>query len=114
MLGEMGQAAEGRIVHTYLSQVMLDETGTQQHDADGLVEFLAQVKGADITLLLRETSPATTRVSARVTDSVDATQVVAPFGGGGHARRAGCTIELPLAEARLAILGWSEELLRRG
>ena len=54
------------------------------------------------------------RVSARVTESVDATQVVAPFGGGGHARRAGCTIELPLAEARLAILGWSEELLRKG
>jgi phosphoesterase RecJ-like protein len=112
MLGEMGQAAAGRIVHTYLSQGMLDETGTQQHDADGLVEFMAQVKGADITLLLRETGPATTRVSARVSDAVDATQVVAPFGGGGHARRAGCTIELPLSEARRAILGWSEELLR--
>jgi phosphoesterase RecJ-like protein len=99
MLGVMGSAMGGRIVHTHLTQAMLDETGTQQHDADGLVEFLAQVKGSQVTLLLREIGPTDTRVSVRVTDAVDATRIVAPFGGGGHARRAGATVRGPLSEA---------------
>jgi bifunctional oligoribonuclease and PAP phosphatase NrnA len=111
MLGVMGHAGDGRIVYTHLTQEMLDETGTEQHDADGLVEFLAQVKGADVTLLLRETGPETTRVSARVSDAVDATRIVAPFGGGGHARRAGCTVPAPLPEALPRVLEVAERVL---
>lgn len=94
MLAAMGQAADGRIVYTTLTPDMLEETGTQQHDADGLAEFLARAKGADVTLLLREMGPAETRVSIRTSERVDATKVAAEFGGGGHARRAGCTAPL--------------------
>jgi phosphoesterase RecJ-like protein len=90
---------------------MLDETGTQQHDADGLVEFLAQVKGSQVTLLLREIGPTDTRVSVRVTDAVDATRIVAPFGGGGHARRAGATVLAPLPEAIPQVLRAAEGVL---
>lgn len=99
MLNEIGQSADGRIVYTVLTQRMLDETGTQQHDADGVVEFMAQAKGADVTLLLRELGPAETRVSIRTTDAVDATSIAARFGGGGHRRRAGCTVHLHVNDA---------------
>ena len=99
MLAGLGQAADGRIVHTTLTQAMLDETGTQQHDADGLAEFLARAKGADVILLLRELGPSETRVSVRTSEAVDATAVAARFGGGGHARRAGCTIRQTIGEA---------------
>jgi phosphoesterase RecJ-like protein len=98
MLAGMGQAAGGRIVYTTLTQAMLDETGTQQHDADGLAEFLARAKGADVILLLRELGPSETRVSVRTSEAVDATTIAAAFGGGGHARRAGCTAPLSVPE----------------
>ena len=65
MLAGVGSDADDRIVHTMLMLSMLDETGTQQHDADGLAEFLAKAKGADVTLLLRELGPDETRVSVR-------------------------------------------------
>ena len=111
MLAGVGQAANGRIVYTTLTQQMLDETGTQQHDADGVAEFLARAKGADVTLLLRELGPAETRVSIRTADTVDATRIAAIFGGGGHARRAGCTApaaaHVALAEI-LAAIGQGE------
>jgi phosphoesterase RecJ-like protein len=103
MLGAMGQAADGRIVYAMLTQAMLDETGTQQHDADGLAEFLARAKGADVTLLLREIGPSKTRVSIRTSENVDATTIAAAFGGGGHARRAGCTSHLGI-EATLSLV----------
>lgn len=97
MLGTMGRAAGGRIVYTTLTDAMLEETGTQQYDADGLVEFLARAKGAAITLLFRQIGESATRVSIRTSDAVDATRIAADFGGGGHARRAGCTVQAPLA-----------------
>jgi phosphoesterase RecJ-like protein len=104
MLAGMGQAADGRIVYTTLTLAMLEETGTEQHDADGLAEFLARAKGADVTLLLREVGPSETRVSIRTTDAVDATKIAAFFGGGGHARRAGCTAPLAPMAALTRIL----------
>jgi len=104
MLANMGRTADGRVVFTRLTLDMLAETGTQQHDADGLAEFLAHVKGADITLLLRELGPEETRVSIRTTEAVDATAVAAAFGGGGHARRAGCTVPTHLDQALPQVL----------
>jgi phosphoesterase RecJ-like protein len=99
ILGSVGQRRDGRIVYATLPESMLVETGTEHADADGLAEFIARATGADVTLLLREIEPARTRVSLRTTDRIDATTLAGPFGGGGHAHRAGCTIEAPLDEA---------------
>lgn len=114
MLAGVGQAADGRIVHATLTQAMLDETGTQQHDADGLAEFLAKAKEADVTLLLRELGPAETRVSVRTSEAVDATRITAPFGGGGHARRAGATVTAHLDAAVPLVVDASREALDDG
>ena len=104
---------DGRIVHATLTQPMLDETGTQQHDADGVVEFMARSKGADVAILLRELGPLETRVSVRTTPSVDATAIAAAFGGGGHAGRAGCTVPLSVTEAtRLVVTAAELEIAR--
>lgn len=111
MLATIGQEAGGRIVHTTLTLDMLEQTGTQQHDADGVAEFLANAKDADVTLLLRELGPDRTRVSVRTSETVDATRVVAPFSGGGHRSRAGCTVERPWPEARSAILAAARSAL---
>lgn len=104
MLAEAGETADGRVVYATLTRSMLDETGTEQHDADGLAEFLANAKGAEVVLLLREIGPAETRVSVRTSDAVDATRVVAAYGGGGHRTRAGCTVSAPLADACTAVV----------
>jgi phosphoesterase RecJ-like protein len=111
MLAGMGQAAGGRIVYTSLTLDMLRDTGTQQHDADGLAEFLARAKGAQVTLLLRELGPEETRVSVRTNEAVDATAVASEFDGGGHSRRAGCTVRAPLDEAVRAVLRRAESLV---
>jgi phosphoesterase RecJ-like protein len=114
MLAAVGQDGGGRIVHAGLTLAMLDETGTQQHDADGLAEFLAKTKDADVTLLLRELGPAETRVSVRTSDAVDATAITRPFGGGGHVRRAGCTVRRHLDEAIPLVLEASRAALDGG
>ena len=103
LLHGLGQRHGGRVVYACLTQSMLDETNTEQPDADGVAEFLAQAKGADITLLLRELA-GETRVSIRTSASVSAADIARPFGGGGHVRRAGCTVSGALAPAVAQIL----------
>jgi bifunctional oligoribonuclease and PAP phosphatase NrnA len=104
LLGGLGERANGRIVWTTLTHEMLAETKTLDHDADGLAEFIAKTRGTDISILLRESGPSETRVSLRVSEAVDATRIAAEFGGGGHARRAGCTIRAPHPEAEHLLL----------
>ncbi|HUG17292.1 MAG TPA: DHHA1 domain-containing protein, partial [Thermomicrobiales bacterium] len=96
MLQRIGQRLDGRVVYTLLTEEMLGETGARQDDADGIVEFIATARDASIALLCREIGPRETRISIRTADSVDATAIASAFGGGGHSRRAGCTIQEPL------------------
>lgn len=103
LLHDLGQRHDGRVVFACLTQAMLDETKTEQPDADGVAEFIAQAKGADITLLLRELN-GVTRVSIRTSAAVSASDVARAFGGGGHARRAGCTVPAGLHEAVTRVL----------
>ncbi len=105
MLTGMQQRFDGRVVFAVLEPAMLEETGTQQHDADGLAELIAHTKGAQISLLLRELGPSHVRASIRTTEPVDATVIAAQFGGGGHARRAGCTVPATLASAIDQLIG---------
>ena len=109
LLHTLGQRQDGRIVYTALTQAMLDETGTEQSDADGMAEFMAQAQGADVTLLLRETEASSTRVSIRTSEAVDACDIARPFGGGGHVRRAGCTVQGRLSETLASILEVCDE-----
>jgi nanoRNase/pAp phosphatase (c-di-AMP/oligoRNAs hydrolase) len=42
---------------------------------------------------------------------VDATVLAGTFGGGGHARASGATVQLPLEAARKAVLARASELV---
>jgi bifunctional oligoribonuclease and PAP phosphatase NrnA len=57
-----------------------------------------------VTLLLRQIGPGETRVSIRTAPPVDATRIAAEFGGGGHARRAGCTVHGNLDAAIVGVV----------
>jgi phosphoesterase RecJ-like protein len=104
LLHELGQRHGGRVIFACLTQAMLDETNTEQPDADGVAEFIAQAKGADITLLLREVGAQATRVSIRTSAAVSAADIARPFAGGGHLRRAGCTVQAALQQAVIQVL----------
>ncbi|MGH2456134.1 MAG: DHH family phosphoesterase [Candidatus Limnocylindria bacterium] len=104
VLGTSGTEGGGRIVHATLGHGLLGETGTRQHDADGVVELLARTRGADVAILFRELPEGTTRVSLRTTETVDAVRLAAEFGGGGHPRRAGFVVEDHVGVVRPRVL----------
>ncbi|MEP6681435.1 MAG: DHH family phosphoesterase [Chloroflexota bacterium] len=113
MLTTIAQQHEGRIVHASMRLAMIAQAGADASASEGFIDLLASSRLADITLLFKEADATTTKVSVRTTDRADAVAITSAFGGGGHARAAGCTVNLPLDDARAPVLAECErELLR--
>jgi phosphoesterase RecJ-like protein len=66
---------------------------------DGLASYLIDVDGVAFAALFREAPDGATRVSVRTVAPYDAAAVCALFGGGGHVRAAGATIDAALDDA---------------
>jgi phosphoesterase RecJ-like protein len=112
MLGGVAAASGGRVIHASMTEAMLAETGALREASEGFIDLLSLSREAEIVLLFKEQG-AETRVSVRTQDPADAVAIASVFGGGGHARAAGCTVDAPLAEARDRVLAECERELAR-
>ena len=72
-------------------------------DTDGFVDIIRNVDTVDIAILLKAQNDSITRVSLR-SKRTDVNAIASQFGGGGHVRASGCTINLPLPEAKMALI----------
>ena len=113
MLNGIGQRRDGRIVHASQTLEMLRETGSDPTATEGFVDLLGSTRTGDITVLFKETDASHVRVSVRTTDRADAVAITSAFGGGGHARAAGCSLDLPLPETTQRVLDECERELDR-
>lgn len=104
VLDRLETELEGKLIWSTLMEDDLTVTGSDPAHSEGLIDLLAQSELAEVAILFKQTGSAT-RISVRTKDGgVDATALTGRFGGGGHARAAGATIPLPIAEARPVVL----------
>ncbi|MEL6428232.1 MAG: DHH family phosphoesterase [Planctomycetota bacterium] len=75
-----------------------------EFDSDAALDVVRSVEAVEVALVLRGLGPARCKLSARSKGAFDARALCATFGGGGHAKAAGATIESPLADARAALV----------
>ena len=61
-------------------------------DLEGIVNQLRNIKGISCAIFMYETDVLEYKVSLRSDEKVNVAEVAAYFGGGGHARAAGCTM----------------------
>jgi phosphoesterase RecJ-like protein len=101
-LSQMQRSADGRIVWTVVTQAMLDATGADESQLDGLAEQMRSLQGVDVAFYLRETSRGI-KLSLRGKHS-DVNRIAARFGGGGHRRAAGATLPGPWETAPERVL----------
>lgn len=62
-------------------------------DLEGIVSQLRQTKGVEVAIFLHEISPQHFKVSLRSKGKVDVSEIAQYYGGGGHVRAAGVTME---------------------
>lgn len=85
---------DGTCMVAVLNRETMEAYGAEKKDLSGIVNELRIIKGVQVAVFLYETEPDVYKVSLRSgSDEMDVARVVAHFGGGGHVRAAGCTIQ---------------------
>ncbi|MBU1038870.1 hypothetical protein KKC17_01380 [Patescibacteria group bacterium] len=81
------------LVTTIITQQDLIETGLTGEAVEGLANFLNDLSGVKIVLVLKEQSEGTIKGSFRTTrDDIDVSLLARALGGGGHKKAAGFTV----------------------
>ena len=113
VLDRLESSDDGRVVWSSMTEADLAATGADRAHSEGIIDLLSQADAAEVTILFKEAGPST-RVSVRTKPGgVDATVLTGTFGGGGHARAAGATVDAPLAEARSPVLAEAMRLVAK-
>ncbi len=102
-LGTLTLAFEGKVAHFEITREMFARAGAEPSDTENVIDECQRVRGVLVGILFVELDDVI-RVGLRSKRDVDVAEIAAGFGGGGHARAAGCQLAMPLPEAKKAVL----------
>ncbi|HET9809494.1 MAG TPA: bifunctional oligoribonuclease/PAP phosphatase NrnA [Candidatus Limnocylindria bacterium] len=111
---KMRREQDGQLVWTEVTRDDFANAEAMDEDISGLVEQIARANGMRVALLFNEHDVGAVKVSCRTSawaPSVDASAVMARFGGGGHVRAAGALVSGELAPVRESVLRAAREAL---
>lgn len=111
---KMKMFAGGRAAAAPVTQDMLKACDAEMSEADGIVETMRNIRGVEVSVLLKEYAADEIKVSMRAKSYADVAAVAAKFGGGGHIRAAGCTLRMPIGDAENIITEAVSEELQKG
>jgi phosphoesterase RecJ-like protein len=98
----------GRVVVSYLLRTDFADVGAEEPYAEGIIDYLRAVEGAELAVLIREPprdGGPTRRVSLRAsTDDLDVSAIARKSGGGGHRQAAGFSSEASVEEITKFVL----------
>lgn len=83
---------DGRIAVGFVSQEILDKTGTKLNMADAIIQKVMSLKGVEVGAVIKENADGIYKASLRAKSYANVSSVAAKFKGGGHLRAAGCTL----------------------
>ncbi|MDR1066636.1 MAG: DHH family phosphoesterase [Clostridiales bacterium] len=89
---------EGAIAKLFITLDDFEQCGGSSKDLDGIAEYALNTRGAEVAAFLYEKSTDEVKVSLR-SKEINVRNVARLFGGGGHERAAGCSINATIEKA---------------
>ncbi len=83
---------DGRCIVSSVDRKTLDFYNASFKDLEGIVNQLRNIKGVECAVFMYQTGVLEYKISLRSSEKVNVAEVASFFGGGGHARAAGCTM----------------------
>ncbi|MCI0528594.1 MAG: DHHA1 domain-containing protein, partial [Nitrospira sp.] len=113
VLSQVHRDNRGGILWSVLTPKMLEETGAQPHEEEGIITQYNFTDGAEVAVLFKETDKGKIKVSLRSRGKVDVGALAKTLhpGGGGHERAAGCTLDGKLEDVQQQVLRALEKVL---
>lgn len=84
---------DGKCIVGSVKKRDMDFYGVEPKDLDGIVQQLRVTKGVEVAIFLYEVKTQEFKVSLRSNGPVDVNAIASYFGGGGHVKAAGCTMQ---------------------
>lgn len=89
---------DGKCIYSAVTRQELDYYGVTTKAVDGIIDQLRVTEGVECAILLYETeNPGEYKVSMRSNNDLNVSSIAATFGGGGHVKAAGCTMDGPVS-----------------
>jgi phosphoesterase RecJ-like protein len=92
----------------------LERHRAEADDLDGIVEFARSVAGTRLALLFRQLANGRVKVSFRSRGPVDVADLAQRFGGGGHVKAAGASLDGAMGDVQETVLAAARAYLRNG
>jgi len=102
----------GKYGYACLDKAAMAEASRIDFDTDTVLEPLRSVAGVEVVALFKEQSDGGVRMSLRASGDVDVAAIARSFGGGGHVKAAGASLEHPMSRCVEAVEAVVEEALR--
>lgn len=94
---------DGKLAYTYITQEDEEKVNAQSGDHEGIVEIARDIEGVEVSVFVRQTDKGF-KISMRSNDYVNVSDVCLLFGGGGHPKAAGATIQGTLEQVKEKII----------
>ncbi len=104
---------DGKTAVMYVDRHMLEQAGSSRDELEGLINFARDIQGVEVAVLIKEVSDQQFKVGFRSKEYTDVSRIAGVFGGGGHKKAAGCTINGGLTAVRKKLLEEIENAYNR-
>ena len=95
--------ADGKISFTYMTKADDKQLEVKAGEHDGIVEIGKSIDGVEVSIFLYEKEKGF-KASLRSNEYVNVSEVCLTFGGGGHIKAAGATMNMSFEDAKSAII----------
>lgn len=104
---------DGKVAIMTITKESRISSGAHDGELEGITSLPRTIEGVVLGITIRERDDVNfCKVSARSHEPIDASEFCANFGGGGHARAAGCEINLPKEQAFSKLAETAEKMLK--
>ena len=104
---------DGLYATVTVTQEMFRESGASEDEFDKIAAIPRQIEGVLVGASIREQKDGTYKISVRTNPPMNAAEIAAQLGGGGHPAAAGCTLEEPLEDSKKTLRRVVGDALRR-
>lgn len=85
-------ALDGKVIISAIDRAVLDSFHAQSHDTEGVIDQIRVTKGIEVAIFIYELEKDVHKVSLRANGDVNVSRIATNYGGGGHVKAAGCTM----------------------
>ena len=105
LLDSLDMNINGRIAFVHFDNEYLKSEEGSKMDTEGFVNYPLSIENVEVAAFLQETEKGRVKVSLRSkNNNINVNNIAATFGGGGHAKAAGCRIKGTIADAKKLLL----------